>query len=680
MKYVREPAPCPARTPGDADEPSILFDPLMNGAPGAAGPEDPVALALVRGVLYALSATNGEVRWAVARRRRYDGAAGAGARRRRHRGDHPRPLVRRRDAVGARHARARRAGATGLGAAVLGRPVVIDQRAYLATYAGEVHEIELNEGKLLGRYLLGQRLTLGGSHEPGTAPPLLPRRRRLRLRPRRGQAGVRADRLQPPPRRGRCAASRSSSRRWSEDSPGYLVLTQTDGLDRVRMRVWEMTAKDRKLVEKALDPRVALAGWTWFSPYHDPEKIVIALRRRRPGHDRHPPGARTATRRCSRCCPAAASTWGRCCGPPAAGRRDRGRAEVAQVQGDDLWVTAEGRMMRLRLAWGPAQGPRMVPAWPAPLEVGSPIHASQVFDDRRRAARAWSSSPGPSAGPAPGPAGSTTRTRRPALAAATRPGVRPRAGARSRAAAASPIWLAIDQGGGLFGLDPARYPVRPGARWLSDDKMRPLADSLPENADRPPLVLTSEDGKTTHVLAFPGDGLEMVVREVDGGADGPDSRVKEVPGQAGVRSSPGSRRGSAITSCCRSPTARWPGWRCRSTPTTPDLEYGLPWRADRVGAEARGFVAGLGPDRFVTSDGARGLAAWEWEPRTADWDGPARRAAATSRRCRWPPASPAWSACPARTPTLAVGRRRRQALARRGQGERRRWRSCGPGI
>src|SRR5262249_32238684 len=50
----------------------------------------------------------------------------------------------------------------------LGRPVVVGQRAYLATLNGEVHEIELAEGKLLGRSLLRQRLTLGGTRDPGT--------------------------------------------------------------------------------------------------------------------------------------------------------------------------------------------------------------------------------------------------------------------------------------------------------------------------------------------------------------------------------------------------------------------------------------------------------------------------------------------------------------------------------
>ena len=55
-----------------------------------------------------------------------------------------------------------------IGQPVLGRPVIIKQRAYLAAYDGWIHEIELAGGNLIGRYDLGQPLTSGGAHEAGT--------------------------------------------------------------------------------------------------------------------------------------------------------------------------------------------------------------------------------------------------------------------------------------------------------------------------------------------------------------------------------------------------------------------------------------------------------------------------------------------------------------------------------
>src|SRR5207237_1402152 len=60
-----------------------------------------------------------------------------------------------------------------LGSPCLGRPVIVEQRAFLATYDGVIHEIELIGGKLLGRYELGEpgrrpRLTVGGTRQENT--------------------------------------------------------------------------------------------------------------------------------------------------------------------------------------------------------------------------------------------------------------------------------------------------------------------------------------------------------------------------------------------------------------------------------------------------------------------------------------------------------------------------------
>jgi PQQ-like domain len=619
VRYVpagryKEPGTLPANPPGDRDEPSILFNPLLTGSPGVPGPEDPVALALVRGVLYAKSVTNGEVRWAVrvgidttALPVRVPATASA-------------PeiiLVLSSDdaTLTARDVQGPPLWRYPLGAAVLGKPVVVDRRAYLATYSGEVHEIELNEGKLLGRYLLGQRLTLGGSHEPGTRRIFFPadagcvyvldvakQECQQIVYSRHPSGSLRGEPVVVPPE--------------SEDSPGYVALTQTDGFDRVRMRVWEMTGKDRKLTEKILKTGVALAGWTWFSPSHDAEKIVLVSDAGVLGMV----GIRQALNfdeALFPLLPGGGIDLGALLGLSGERRaRNRGRAEVAQVQGDDLWVTAHGRMMRLRMGWGPTLGPRMVPAWPAPLDVGSPIHASQVFDNAlgrssmvlvtqpQRRSCAWVSR-------IENATGSLLWRRQLGLVCTREPVAIPRPGGE-------PIWLAVDQGGGLFGLDAGRYPVRPGARWLSDSKMRPLADSLPENANQPPHVLPSEDGKTVHVLAFPGNGLEMIVREVDSAGPMGALQVKvcKVALQHKLAGEP-TRVGDHILL----PLAD--GTLGRLTvpidPAMPNFESGLPWRAERAGTEALGFVVGVGPGRFVTSDGAGGLAAWEWKPKNPVW-------------------------------------------------------------
>src|SRR5258708_22819693 len=56
----------------------------------------------------------------------------------------------------------------------------------------------------------------------------------------------------------------------------------------------------------------------------------------------------------------------------------RSRSLVADVQGDDLWLLAYGRLQRLELRLNQRLGRQPVPRWKSPLELGSPLHAEQV--------------------------------------------------------------------------------------------------------------------------------------------------------------------------------------------------------------------------------------------------------------------------------------------------------------
>ncbi len=145
---------------------SLLFAPLLpTAAPGNARKNDPIVLALARGVLYALKQSNGELKWAqrvgidttVLPQRVPPSAAIPDER----------LLVLSADTqtLTALDTHGDSLWEYHVGQPVLGRPVIIDQLAYLAAYDGWVHEIELAQGKLLGRYPLGQRLTCGGTRE-----------------------------------------------------------------------------------------------------------------------------------------------------------------------------------------------------------------------------------------------------------------------------------------------------------------------------------------------------------------------------------------------------------------------------------------------------------------------------------------------------------------------------------
>src|SRR5262249_54052577 len=52
-----------------------------------------------------------------------------------------------------------------LEAPCLGRPALIGNRAYVPTYDGRVHEIEVVDGQLVGWYKVGQPLTVGCTHQ-----------------------------------------------------------------------------------------------------------------------------------------------------------------------------------------------------------------------------------------------------------------------------------------------------------------------------------------------------------------------------------------------------------------------------------------------------------------------------------------------------------------------------------
>jgi len=145
---------------------------LGTAAPGNARKNDPIVLALARGVLYALKQSNGELKWAtrvgidttVLPQRVPPSATNPDER----------LLVLSADTqtLTALDTNGDSLWEYPVGQPVLGRPVLMDQRAYLAAYDGWVHEIELAQGKLLGRYPLGQRLTCGGTRGSFTSGQL----------------------------------------------------------------------------------------------------------------------------------------------------------------------------------------------------------------------------------------------------------------------------------------------------------------------------------------------------------------------------------------------------------------------------------------------------------------------------------------------------------------------------
>lgn len=414
-----------------------------------------------RGVLYALARANGKVRWTVpvgvdttALPVRVPESEGVPER----------ILVPSADdkALDALDGNGARLWRYRMGAACIGRPLVVGNIAYLASYDGNVHEIELAQGKVLGVYPLGQPLTVGGVRDPNS-----------------GLLYFAADEFcvyEIDPVQHKCTHllytghPAGSLRREplivsAPDDDGtdadWLILAQADGLGATRLRAYRLPfGDDREAAPAALKPPPETPGWTWFPPLQNGEQLamvgdtgVLGLFNIRQERNLKDPLLFPCLSKSLDLAPEAGKA--------------RGRSEVVEVQGQDFWVLAGGLLKRLSLELDPATGPRMAPAagW-TPLDLGSPLHASQV-------------EPNPVRGGATLVLATQPLTRQICLATALddqggrvlwqrqlglvcqddplelrRPG-----------ANAPPPLLVLDQGGGLFAFDPARSANLADGEW-----------------------------------------------------------------------------------------------------------------------------------------------------------------------------------------------------------------------
>jgi hypothetical protein len=447
-----------------------------------------------------------------------------------------------------------------LGTPSLGRPLVVGQRAYLATYNGDVHEIELNEGRLLGRFVLGHRLTTGGAHDPLTGLLYFPADDgciyvlRTGANPgceqvlytRHLAASLRGEPILLPPLQG---------------DTGFMVLNQTAGTRSTELKVYDLPIRDRNATPRALKMRAEMEGWTWFPPFNDPEKIALLTDAgmlgvfgvRQPGTTDQPlfpllpeGGLRLST--------------------SGSDLSTAGRATIVQIEGEDYWTLALGRLQRHRLVWDTRQGPRLVPVWrDAPL-LGSPLHQGQasangsrliVVTQPPRSSATWATCVDERRG-------EVLWKRQLGLVCQGEP-------LSIALPEGPPLLLALDQGGTLFAIDSTRFKIGPDSRWLIDSRMTPLAGPLEENRTVPPVLLRSGDGKSVYMVANPAGGKTLVMPL----ADSDETLIRVALNKEEVQEGPN-------------------------------------WRLARSAPEAMGFVLPLSDSRFVLSDGGRGLTVWNW--------------------------------------------------------------------
>jgi outer membrane protein assembly factor BamB len=596
--------PPPSHEADETHIPSLLVDPLLRGGLSKAPADDSVVLAVVRGVLYALNRTNGRTKWVVRvgvdttdLPVRVPAAVGVPER----------ILVLSADAktVTAFDADGVQVWQYRMGAECLGRPLIVNQLAYLATYDGKVHEIELGQGKLLGVFDLGQPLTVGGVRDPNTKLLYFPADDfcvyvlDVTSQVKRCVAvlytGHAAGSLRSAPLLLSAPDAQGADSDW-------LVLNQAEGLHATRLRVYHLPVADRDEPAEELKLK-PIPGWTWFPPYHDGEKVamlgdagflgIFGIRQVRNPKD-------------PLLFPMLPEYFNV---GPAAGAHSR--AEVVAVRDRDYWLLAGGELKRLFLELTAKEGPRMKPmtGWDAPI-LGSPLQATQVEKDPLRGGTSLILVTEPSA-------------RQTCLATA----VDDREGEilwqrqlgfvcrgeplalRPAGAKGPPVLLALDRGGGLFAFDPARQTKLGSGEWHEIDKS--LYPAMDDGPGAPPVLLPGPDGQSAYQIACPGDGTTLTIRHVEVDPAGGPLKV-DAERSMDIKSPLGGRPivtdSMMVLPLANGILARLP------LPLGPELKLsmGPNWRSNKAPPDAVGRLTALGTDTFLASDGGHGLTYWQW--------------------------------------------------------------------
>jgi outer membrane protein assembly factor BamB len=590
---------------------SIIFDPRTQETAASRPGEDSVVLSLIRGVLYAQSRETGEVLWIV---RVGIDTTNLPVRVPATAASPERILVLMADTktLHAFDPEGSEVWRYRLDSPCLGRPLVVGKSVFLPTYDGQVHEVELAAGKPLCRWQLGQHLSGGGTREGNSSIIYFPaddycvyalnvdpnvRKCQSILYTLHPAGSLRGEPIVIPP----------DTRAGAQATPGFLILNQTNGLDSTELRIFSLAQAQAPNNGPAVSANpVNLRGWTWFPPFQDGEKIVVVTDR----GDLNTLGVKQWGNNDADLFPLV---------PPLSlieGPRPEGtageRAQVVNVQGDDFWVFCAGDLQRFEKSWKADVGPKLVPGWAEPLGLGSPLHASQIVQDRvtgqstlfvvtharnrdvylttavrdEDGTRKWQRQVGLVCQGAPLALG------------------RPRAGAAGQ----PPVLLAKGQGAELFAIDPAPFAGKKSL-WISAANAF-LAGALEDNPGNPAVFLPEADGLTTYEVAFPGSGSRMIVRHVkfDPTTRKTTNEEQVVKLPAGVSpAGPPALVGKSLVIAMSDGVL----YRVSLTPRGAVAVAGANWRSARVGPEGRGYVAALGQDKLIATDGGKGLSCWK---------------------------------------------------------------------
>ena len=561
-----------ARPGGPPEEaaPALLMCPRLDQPDIKAAPVNQVVFALARGVLYALNDADGRLLWFT---RVGIDTSELPVRLRPSETDKEELVLVLSSDTNTLCARNVRDGAprwhVELGQPCLGRPLVVQQgnlqRVYLSLVDGKILEIEIVTGMLLGEYRLGLPLRVGGAQQPGSSLLYFPAdrgyvyvidflaRKCLTIL----HSGHPSGSL-----RGEPIVVADPNR---QDLPRYLILSQADGLEAMKVRAFPLPATSNATVLK----EELIQGWSWFPAYCDGEKIIVATdagvlgliginQYRNQDPTLFPmlpqsPGGEEPIR-----------------APQLLGdRQATGRALIVHAGENDIWVLGRGGLQHWRLGIAP-QGLVAGPVWREPVVVGDPLHGGQVSGGKLIVATRSTADGVCLATAVDQATGQVTWQRQ--LGVVARGDPLPLGGQ---------VFLQ-DSSGAVFLVDPERQPpwkrmteglpgrgitIRQGEAILELSTLGDRVTLRRWEAGRPPAPLVHFTGAFT---GTPGLGPDYLVLPL---ADG---------------------------TLLRQPLQGGKG------------HYGINWRLPRTDLGSPGHVVSLGKHDFVITNGSRGLRRLSW--------------------------------------------------------------------
>ncbi|HEV3080956.1 MAG TPA: PQQ-binding-like beta-propeller repeat protein [Gemmataceae bacterium] len=484
-----------------------------------------------------------------------------------------------------------------LSAPCLGRPVVKGPWAYVPTYDGRVYEIETVQGYLQGYFDLGQPLSVGGVAQEGTDLVFFP-----------GDSDniyVLDTALSKPPREKKCVmilhtghpsgslrgepiiVTRTDPRAPGNPEaqaswPPYLILSQADGLNHMKLRVFSLPIESPD-AQPILQPEPRVSGWSWFQPYHDGEKLAFVTDLGVLGLF----GINQVRNEDQPIFPALTEEQ-----KPA--ETALGRAQVVWAVENDFWVLANGELQRLHFD---LFAQKMLPMWPAPLPLGSPVHAGQL-DDNGKILFIVTQDP-----KRQGHLASAVDIERGKIVWQRQLGLD---GQGDPLVVAGHV-VVSDRGGGVFAFGTKRERLEPG----QDAWWKPEALPPGEAAVGTPYLFAADNGATIYQVSSPDKGTQLSVRKYRFGADGEPKLVKEQDFKFDL---PAPLAGAPALSAHGFLLALSDGTMQRipvPLAAGPGI-VGPTWNSPRADEGARAYIVPISADDFLITDGSRGLIHWRW--------------------------------------------------------------------